>query len=432
MFVSDSLNVNKEGHLTIGGADTLDLAKNFGTPLIVYSEDGIRKNFKFFNSSIQEYYGGNGRVLYASKAFCCKEMCRIAESENAGLDVVSGGEIYTALSVGFPEDRLYFHGNNKTYNELEYAVKSGVGRIIADNIEEIKTLESLAEKYGKKIDVYLRVKPGIDAHTHKFIRTGQIDSKFGFALETGEAMDAVRECTKSKKLNLCGMHCHIGSQIFDPSPFVLAAEVMMKFLSDIQRETGITITELDLGGGFGIKYTENDKPVRLDGYMRPVSEQIKKSAEKYSLPVPYILLEPGRSIAAAEAVTLYTVGAVKKIPNIRNYVSIDGGMTDNPRYILYQAEYTVLNAGKADALPDTTVTVAGKCCETGDLIQENAKIKEVKAGDILAVLTTGAYCYSMASNYNRVERPEVVFVTDGIPRTVIRRETYEQMAQNDI
>ena len=432
MFVSDCLGVNEKGHLTIGGADTVEIAAQYGTPVIVYDENAIRRNCRAFVGSIGEYYGGNGRVLYASKAFSCLEMCRIAKEENMGLDVVSGGEIYTALKAGFPAEKMYFHGNNKSVDELQYALENGVGRIIVDNPEELAAISELAKESGLTANIYMRIKPGIDAHTHNFIRTGQIDSKFGFALETGEAMECVKLALRAENVNLVGLHCHIGSQIFDVDPFVHAAEVMMKFIADIRNETGAVIAELDLGGGFGIKYLETEEPVGFDAYMQPVSEAIKKAAEEYDLPVPFILIEPGRSIAGAEAVTLYTVGAVKEIPDVRTYVSIDGGMTDNPRYILYQSSYTVLCANKADKPRDTVVTVAGKCCESGDLIQENTRIQQVERGDILAVLSTGAYNYSMASNYNRVPRPAVLMVKDGEVRTIIKRETYEDMVKNDI
>ena len=431
MFVSDSLSVNESGHLTIGGADTVEIAQKYGTPVIVYSEDGIRRNCRAFVDSIDKYYNGNGRVLYAGKAFSCLEMCRIIKDEKMGLDVVSGGELYTAVKAGFPADRIYFHGNNKTYSELKMALEYGVGRIIADNPDELSTLNELAKEMGKTADVYMRIKPGIDAHTHSFIMTGQIDSKFGFALETGEAMDCVKLCAKAEYINLVGLHCHIGSQIFDVEPFVHAADVMMKFIADIKTETGIIISELDLGGGFGIKYVDSDKPVPFDAYMKPVSEQVKASADKYGVDVPFILIEPGRSIAGAEAVTLYTVGNVKTIPDVRTYVAVDGGMCDNPRYILYQSDYTVLCANKTNESKDMSVTVAGKCCESGDLIQENAPVQNLVKGDILAVLSTGAYNYSMASNYNRIPRPEVLMVKDGNIRTVIKRETYDDIIKND-
>ena len=432
MFVSDCLNVNEKGHLTIGGADTVEIAKEYGTPVIVYDENSIRKNCRAFVDSIDKYYDGNGRVLYANKAFSCLEMCRIANDEKMGLDVVSGGEIYTALKAGFPAEKLYFHGNNKSYAELKYALENGVGRIIVDNPDELQTISEIAKETGVVANIYMRIKPGIDAHTHDFIKTGQIDCKFGFALETGEAMECAKLALSAENVNLAGMHCHIGSQIFDIDPFVLAAEVMMNFILDIKKETGVLLQELDLGGGFGIKYSEKDSPESFGAYMAPVSEKIKEICAENDIPVPFVLIEPGRSIAGAEAVTLYTVGNVKKIPNVRTYVAIDGGMTDNPRYILYQSEYTVLCANKADKEKDMKVTVAGKCCESGDLIQENAMIQSVENGDILAVLSTGAYNYSMSSNYNRIPRPAVLMAKDSEVRTIIKRETYEDIIKNDI
>ncbi|MCI5592005.1 MAG: diaminopimelate decarboxylase [Ruminococcus sp.] len=432
MFVSDCLNVNEKNHLTIGGADTLELAKKFGTPVIVYDENEIRKNCRAFVSSIEDNYGGNGLVLYASKAFSCKEMYRLVNSENMGVDVVSGGELYTALSTGFPAEKIYFHGNNKKYDEIEYAVDSGVGRIVVDNLTELETLNKIACEKGKKVGIMFRIKPGIDAHTHNFIRTGQIDSKFGLALETGEAMQGVKEALKMEHIELKGLHCHIGSQIFDIDPFELAAQVMLKFMKDIKDETGVVLSELNLGGGFGIKYLVDDKPQPYTEYMHRVAKTVKASAEEYGLPVPFILIEPGRSVVGAAAVTLYTVGAVKHIPDVRTYVSIDGGMGDNPRYILYQSSYEVVCANKMNEEKTLTATVAGKCCESGDLIQENVKLPQVEPGDTLAVLSTGAYNYSMASNYNRIPRPPVVMVKDGEARLIIKGESYEDLVRNDI
>ncbi len=432
MFVSDCLNVNEKNHLTIGGADTLELAKKFGTPVIVYDENEIRKNCRAFVSSIEDNYGGNGLVLYASKAFSCKEMYRLVNSENMGVDVVSGGELYTALSTGFPAEKIYFHGNNKKYDEIKYAVDSGVGRIVVDNLTELETLNKIACEKGKKVGIMFRIKPGIDAHTHNFIRTGQIDSKFGLALETGEAMQGVKEALKMEHIELKGLHCHIGSQIFDIDPFELAAQVMLKFMKDIKDETGVVLSELNLGGGFGIKYLVDDKPQPYTEYMRRVAKTVKASAEEYGLPVPFILIEPGRSVVGAAAVTLYTVGAVKHIPDVRTYVSIDGGMGDNPRYILYQSSYEVVCANKMNEEKTLTATVAGKCCESGDLIQENVKLPQIEPGDTLAVLSTGAYNYSMASNYNRIPRPPVVMVKDGEARLIIKGESYEDLVRNDI
>lgn len=432
MFVSECLGVNETGHLTIGGCDTVDLVRQYGTPLYVMDETQIRAHCRAFVQSMKDNYDGRGRVLFASKAFCCKEMCRIIASEDMGLDVVSGGELYTALSAGFPADRIYFHGNNKTDLEIKTALEAGIARFIVDNFPELETIERIAAAMGKTADIMFRIKPGIDAHTHSFIRTGQIDSKFGVALETGEAMQIVKRAIELEHINLCGLHCHIGSQILDVDPFEHAAEVMLKFIADIKAETGFAIRELNLGGGFGIKYLESDNPVAYSEYMNRVAKVVKSKASEYGVELPYILIEPGRSIVGSAGITLYTVGAVKTIPNIRTYVSVDGGMCDNPRYILYSSDYDVLCANKANDPRDFKVTVAGKCCESGDLIQENTAIQHVEHGDILAVLSTGAYNYSMSSNYNRIPRPPVVMVKEGESRVIVKGETFEDLVRNDI
>lgn len=432
MYVSDRIAVNENGHLTLAGVDTVELAKQFGTPLYAFDEELIRNNIREFKKSIDENYSGNGLVSYASKAFCCKEMYRICKQEGIGVDVVSGGELYTALSVDFPAKKISFHGNNKTLDELEYAVENNVGRIIVDNIYELKNLSRIASEKGKTVGIMLRIKPGIDAHTHNFIMTGQIDSKFGFALETGEAMAAVKLALETPCVELKGLHCHIGSQIFDIDPFELAAKVMLDFYKTIKVETGAELDELNLGGGFGIKYLESDSPRPFADYMRQVATVVKEKCAELELQVPAILIEPGRSVVGAAGMTLYTVGAVKNIPDIRTYVSVDGGMADNPRYALYQSDYEVVCANKASLPRTQTVTVAGKCCESGDLIQENTALQFVEPGDILAVLSTGAYNYSMASNYNRIPRLPCVFIKDGNARVVVKRETYEQLVQNDI
>lgn len=431
-MLSNSLNINEKGHLTIGGVDTVDIAEKFGTPTYVIDEAAVRLHCRQFRDSIQKYYGGNGLCLYASKAFCCKEMCRIIADEGLGLDVVSGGEIYTAVKSGFPMERTYFHGNNKSADEIRLAIESGVGCIIVDNISELNLISDICDEMNKTVNAMLRIKPGIDAHTHEFIRTGQIDSKFGFALETGEALEAVKAVIDAKNINLVGLHCHIASQVFETSPFEEAAVVMMKFIAKIKTELGAEIDRLDLGGGFGVPYMDGDPSKPFSDYMEPVSNAIKAAAEQYGVKVPYVLIEPGRAIAASAGITLYTVGAVKKIPNIRTYVSVDGGMGDNPRYILYQAPYTITCANKADKPRTMNVTIAGKCCESGDLVQENAPLQEVEPGDILAVLVTGAYNYSMASNYNRIPRPPVVIVNNGECRIAVRRETWEDVVAYDV
>ncbi len=432
MFVNDCLNVNEKGHLTIGGCDTVELAKKYGTPLYVLDENVIRSTCKAYVDSFKRHYDGKGLALYASKALSCKALCEIAKEENMGLDVVSGGELYTALKAGFPVENIHFHGNNKTYDEICFAVDSNIGKIVVDNLTELETLDKICGEKGKVQKISMRIKPGVDAHTHNFIRTGQIDSKFGFALETGEAMNAVKEAIELKNVELCELHCHIGSQIFDIDPFVTAAEIMMDFIGAIKNETGHVITELNLGGGFGIKYTDNDNPTAYDNYMNSVSKAVHAKAEQYDLPVPFVYIEPGRSIVGEAGITLYTVGAVKTIPDVRTYVSIDGGMCDNIRYALYQSEYTVVTANKADKEADTVVTIAGKCCESGDLIQENTKIAKAEPGDTIAVLSTGAYNYSMASNYNRIPKPPIVLVNNGTDKLIVKRESYEDLIKNDL
>ncbi len=432
MFVSDCISINEKGHLTVGSADTVELAKEFGTPAYVFDENEIRKNLRAFRSSVEENYGGNGLVCYASKAFSCKEIYRICMQEGVGADVVSGGELYTALSVNFPAENIVFHGNNKTPDELRMAVENGVGRIVVDNLTELERLNEIASEAGKTVGIMLRIKPGVDAHTHDFIKTGQIDSKFGFALETGEALAAAKAAIAMPNLKLRGLHCHIGSQIFDISPFELAAQVMLGLYKQLKDETGEELDELNLGGGFGIKYVDGDMPVPYGEYMKSVSAIVKSETEKLGLKMPFILIEPGRSVVGAAGLTLYTVGAVKNIPDIRTYVSVDGGMADNPRYALYHADYQVICANKANEEKNMTVTVAGKCCESGDLIQENTAVQTVEAGDILAVLSTGAYNYSMASNYNRLPKPPVIMVNNGEARIVVKRETYEKVASCDI
>lgn len=430
MFTSECLGV-ENGHLTIGGCDTVELAEKYGTPLYVMDEQTVRNNCRMFKKSIDENYE-SGLVLFASKALNCLQMCRIAKEEGLGLDCVSGGEIYTALKAGFPADKIYFHGNNKTTDEMIYAIENKIGTVIVDNHFELEELNELAKERNVIVDIMFRIKPGIDAHTHDFIRTGQIDSKFGFALENGEAFEAVKAAKNMTNVKLIGLHCHIGSQIFMDTPFIEAAKVMMNFYKQIKEELYIELKALNLGGGFAIKYLESDEHFAYEMYMKEVANVIKDYCKENNLSVPMILIEPGRSIVGAAGITLYKVGAIKEIKNVRNYVSIDGGMGDNPRYALYQSDYEVIIANKADKPCDYTATIAGKCCESGDLIQENTKIAKPDKGDILAVLSTGAYNYSMASNYNRIPRPEMIMIKDKKPYVMIKRETYEDIVRNDI
>lgn len=431
MFISESLGLNESGHLTFGGHDTVDLAQKYKTPVYIMDEVLIRNNCRKFVSSMNENYNSNGRVIYASKAFSCKAMYKIINEENMGIDVVSGGEIYTALQAGFPMEKAYFHGSNKSYDELTFAVKSGVGRIMVDNLYELEMLQKIGEELDTVVNVIVRVKPGIEAETHSFIMTGQTDSKFGLDLD-GDASVAINTAIDSDRICFKGIHCHIGSQIFAVESFENAARVMVGIMKKIKDETGYEVEELDIGGGFGVRYAEEHKPAPFSEYMKKVSVVIKEECEKSGLKTPFVIIEPGRSIVAEAGITLYTVGAIKTIPDVRTYVSVDGGMCDNPRYILYQSKYTAIIANKANEKADFLATIAGKCCESGDMIQEHTYIQKPESGDILAVLSTGAYNYSMSSNYNRNPRPAVVMLNGDEERIVVKAETYEDLIRNDM
>ncbi len=431
-MLSKNLAINAQNHLTIADCDTVELAKEFGTPLYVLDEDLIRENCRTYKNAMDKYYGGRGLVLYANKALCTLFTCRIAAEEGLGLDVVSGGELYTALKADFPMDKVCFHGNNKTSDELEMAVENNVGHIVVDNIYELERLDTIAAKHKKVQKIMFRIKPGVDAHTHSFIQTGQIDSKFGVALENGEAFEIIERAVSMQNVRVTGIHCHIGSQIFDIEPFLKAAEVMTNFIGDLKDKLGLDIDELNLGGGYGIRYTESDDPIEYDEYIKHVSEVVKKVSDKRGVKLPFIYMEPGRSIVASAGLTLYTVGGVKDIKNVRKYISVDGGMCDNPRYIMYESEYTAMIANNANAVPCETVTIAGKCCESGDILLKDATMPEIRVGDTLAVLATGAYNYSMSSNYNRIPRPAMVAVSKRNAKIVVKRETYDDLIRNDM
>ena len=430
-MIMDCLKI-KNGNLYIDDCDTTVLAEKYGTPLYVFSETSIRNAMRSYKNSIDKYYGGNGNVLYASKAFSCKEMYRIAKDEGIFVDCVSMGEIYTAISADFDAYHIFFHGNNKTEEELKYALKNGVGRIVIDNFDELNSVDEISKELGIKAKVLVRITPGIDAHTHDYIKTGRVDSKFGFAITTGDAVKAIKETLKKENVALMGIHCHIGSQIFETEPFMDAATIMLKFIAEITKKFSIEIKELNLGGGFGIRYVKEDDPLEYPEFMKKVSVAVKETAKYLQIPTPVIYIEPGRSIVGPAGLTLYTVGNVKQIENVRNYVSVDGGMSDNPRYALYDADYTFVIANKADKPQNYLATIAGKCCESGDLLAENVEIAKPKKGDILAVLATGAYNYSMASNYNRIPRPAVVMVKDNTDRLIVKRESYEDIILNDL
>lgn len=431
-FVLDDLVVNERGNLSIGGCDATDLAREFGTPLYVLDEGTIRKNCRRYVDSIRTHYAGRGLALYASKALCTTALLKVAASEGMGVDVVSGGELFTAIRAGVDPKTVFFHGNNKTPEELEAALAAGVRRIVADNALEVERLSALAAARGKVADISLRIKPGIEAHTHDFVKTGQIDSKFGVAIETGEALALAEKAAALPGVRLVGIHCHIGSQIFDVDPFLEAARVMLDFAAQVRGRTGIVLEELNLGGGFGIRYIEEHDPVDFGAYIEAIAGAVRAKCAEHGLPEPFLCLEPGRSIVASAGVTLYTVGPVKTIPEIRTYVAVDGGMYENPRYALYGSPYDAVLAERPLAPRTAPVTIAGKCCESGDLIQENLMMPEVRTGDLLAVLATGAYNYSMAGNYNRNPRPAMVLCRDGKARLVVRRETFEDLVRCDV
>ena len=435
MNTRDTLKVNEKGHLEIGGADCVELAKEFGTPLYVYDEAYIRTMMRVYKRAIERCYGGNGQVLYASKAFSCKAIYRIADQENIGIDVVSGGELFTALQAGFPAERIYMHGNNKLDYEIGEALDCGIGCIIADAYSELDKIDLEAAKRGIKQTVLLRINPGVEAHTHAFVQTATTDSKFGFSVSDGTAAKATEYVLKKEHLVLKGYHCHIGSQIFEKESFVLAVEKCMDFAAQMRETLGFTVSTLNLGGGYGVWYTDEDKKISADEYAEYVEatlEALKAKATEKSLPLPYVLIEPGRSIVGEAGITLYTVGAIKDIPAVKKYVAVDGGMFDNPRYALYESKYTPVLANRADEPATEIVTIAGKCCESGDLIAVNVNLPKANSGDILAILSTGAYNYSMAMNYNRNKIPPCVLVKDGKAEYMVKPQTYEDLVRNDV
>ena len=432
MFHSPNLSINSENHLVIGQHDTVELAKKFGTPLYVLDEDLMRDNCRAYKNAIDTYYDGHGLVLFASKALCTMYTGRLVEEEGLGADVVSGGELYTLYKAGFPMEKVFFHGNNKTPDEIELALNCGVGHIVVDNKYELELLNRIANEKNVNQRILFRIKPGIDAHTHDFVKTGQIDSKFGVALENGEAYEIHKLALSMSNIQIDGVHCHIGSQIFDVEPFCEAAKVMIGFIADLYDKLGIKVKILNLGGGFGIKYTATDDPIAPSEYIHKVTNVVKELAQEKGIDLPFLVFEPGRSIVASAGITLYTVGCVKEIENVRTYVSIDGGMCDNPRYILYGSKYTAVLANNASAEPVAPITIAGKCCESGDLIQEHVMMPQIHVGDTLAVLATGAYNYSMSSNYNRIPRPPIVAVSGNEAKIIVKRETYDDLIKNDV
>jgi len=431
MYLSGTTNVNKLGHLEIGGVDAVELAHQYGTPLYVYDVALIRERARGFKKTFAEA-NVPAQVAYASKAFSTIAMVQLAEEEGLSLDVVSGGELYTAMAAGFPAKRIHFHGNNKSREELEMALDHGIGCIVVDNFYELELLKEICEEKKAKIKVLLRVTPGIEAHTHDYILTGQEDSKFGFDLQNGQAERAVRQAVKSECFDVLGLHCHIGSQIFEPTGFLLAIEKIFSKLNAWKKEWSFEAKVVNLGGGFGIRYTKEDEPMEPAQYVKAIIDQVKKWTAHFGLKIPEIWIEPGRSLVGDAGITLYHVGASKDVPGVRKYLAVDGGMSDNIRPALYQAKYEAVIANRPLAPAKETVSIAGKCCESGDMLIWDLPIPELGKEDILAVFCTGAYGYSMANNYNRLPRPAVVFVENGQSRLVVRRESYEDLIRLDL
>lgn len=416
--------------LYIGGINSLDLVKEYGTPIYVMDEALIRDNCRKFMNSFRGNDGIN-KVIYAGKAFLTLAMAKLINEEGLNLDVVSGGELYTAYKSGFPLDKVYFHGNSKTKDEIDMGVSYGVGTFVCDNLSELKQIQASACKNNVVQNIILRITPGVEAHTHEYIKTGQIDSKFGLTLENGEAFKVLEEVPKMKNIHLNGFHCHIGSQTFNTEGHKEAIRIMMNFIKDVMA-MGFKVNELNLGGGFGIYYCEGDSPLAIEEYCKILIDTANEVSLEVGIPVPRLCIEPGRSIVGNAGTTLYTVSAIKDIPGIRKYVSVDGGMSDNIRPALYQAEYECIVANKCSEKPEENITLSGKCCESGDILINNICLPHIEINDIIAVASTGAYCYTMSSNYNRIPKAPVVMVKDGNRKVICRRETYEDLIRNDV
>lgn len=432
MLGYNSIKWNEKGTLCMSNCDCEKLAAKYGTPLYVMDEVEIRRRCKEVKKNHMDKY--NGFAVYASKAFLNKEMCRIIQSEGLGLDVVSGGELFTAISVNFPMEKIIFHGNNKTLDELEMAVKLDVGRIVVDNFYELSNLNEISKKLNKKTNIMIRISPGIQGNTHEFIATGQVDSKFGFPLLDGSALESVACALEYENINLLGIHAHVGSQLHESEIYNTEVAVLAKFSHELLHKLGYVVKELNVGGGFGIYYSNGDVRREIDYFTEVINNSVIKEFEKYKLQLPMVIIEPGRWLVGEAGITLYTIGAIKDIKGVRKYVSVNGGMTDNLRPPLYDAIYTALLVSKKNSEVGVTevVTIAGKCCESGDILIKDIRLPVIESGDTLAVLSTGAYNYSMANNYNRIRKPAVVMVNNGVDKLIVKRETYEDIIKNDI
>ena len=431
-MICDNISV-KDGILHFAGQNTVELAKKYGTPLYLMDEDKIREKCRAYKAAFAKHFGGNSQPLYASKANCFKRIYEIMTEEGMGIDVVSSGEIYVAKEAGFDLSHAFFHSNNKTDEDIAYAIENGIGYFVADNVEEVKAVEAEAAKRGIKQKLMLRITPGIDPHTYEAIATGKVDSKFGSAIETGQAEEIVLYALAQPHIELMGYHCHVGSQVFGEDIFERAAEVMLEFLAEMRDKHGYTAPILDLGGGYGVRYVESDPYLDIETKVGEVAAAVKATCEKLNLEMPEIHMEPGRSIVADAGMTLYTAGTVKKIPGYKNYVSVDGSMCDHIRYALYGSAYTCYLANKMDEECDFEASVVGRCCESGDIIQEHVMMpSSVGRYDTVAVCTTGAYHYSMASNYNRLPKPPIVMLSGGENYVAVKRESFADLCKNDL
>ena len=431
-MIANNLHI-KDGVLFFAGHSTKALAEKYGTPVYVMDEQTIRNNCRKYINGMKKYFGHSARPFYASKACSFKRLYNIVESEGMGVDVVSVGEMFTAMAAGFNMQNACFHSNSKTDYDIAFAIDNGIGCFVVDNIEELDSIDRLAGEKGIKQKILFRVTPGIDTHTYEAVNTGKVDSKFGFPIETGAAMEITKYALTKEYIDLAGFHCHVGSQLFESSVFIRSAEIMLEFIADVKNTLGFEARELDLGGGYGVRYTENDPEIDIEDNIRQVAEYFKKKCAELCINEPAVSMEPGRSIVADAGITLYTVGNVKRIEGYKNYVAIDGGMTDNPRFALYESAYTVIAADKAEEPCDFLCDLVGRCCESGDIIQPKVLLPEsIKRGDIVAVLTTGAYNYSMASNYNRILRLPVIMLNGDESYIAVKGETLEDIIRNDI
>ncbi|MFK2824262.1 diaminopimelate decarboxylase [Bacillus sp. B190/17] len=431
MHTYGTARINKEGHLEIGGMDVVSLAEHYGTPLYIYDVALIRQRARAFKQTFEQL-GVTAQVAYASKAFSAIGMVQLANQEGLSLDVVSAGELYTAMKAGFPAERIHFHGNNKSREELIMALEQQIGCVVVDNFYELELLEALCNDRGEQMNILLRVTPGIEAHTHDYILTGQEDSKFGFDLNNGQAEEALKKALEMKRVKLLGLHCHIGSQIFETTGFTLAADKVIQKLADWKNRFQFEAKVLNLGGGFGIRYTEEDKPLEPAKYVEEIIKEVQLKTTELNLAMPEIWIEPGRSLVGDAGVTLYSIGSEKDVPEVRKYLAIDGGMNDNIRPALYNAKYEAVLANRVNDPVEETVSIAGKCCESGDMLIWDLPLPKAKPGDLLAVFCTGAYGYSMANNYNRIPRPPVIFVENNQAELVIRRESYDDLVKLDL